>query len=180
MWVRKGYFCFTVSNGWAVTFNIIGFLVFQIESRHQCNVLYSTIFKIVIVSKMDVMLCEAVWLWVEMWVFNLKPQVQWESNYQTFENWIHQKFEKYLVWYFYFVCLVEKWCQQDNGLCTGHSWCQNEYYVGGATCWSSNCLYNICKCNVILSIILMLTWWQEQDKTFAPISNQISGLTPDL
>ena len=34
----------------------------------------------------------------------------------------------------------------------GHSWRQNEDYVGGATSWSSNCLYNICKCKVILSI----------------------------
>ena len=28
-------------------------------------------------------------------------------------------------------------------------WHQNKYYVGGATFWSSNWLYNICKCTII-------------------------------
>ena len=32
----------------------------------------------------------------------------------------------------------------------GHSWRQNDDHGGGATCLSSNFLYNICKCNVIL------------------------------
>ena len=31
-------------------------------------------------------------------------------------------------------------------------WHQNKDYVGGATCWSSNGLFNICKCAIILSI----------------------------
>ena len=28
------------------------------------------------------------------------------------------------------------------------SWCHNNDYVGGVTCWSSNCLYNIYKCKI--------------------------------
>ena len=39
-----------------------------------------------------------------------------------------------------------------NKMVKEHSWSQNEDYVGGATCWSSNWLYSICKYNVIRSI----------------------------
>ena len=33
-----------------------------------------------------------------------------------------------------------------------YAWRENKSYVAGATCWSSNWLYNICKCTIIFSI----------------------------
>ena len=36
---------------------------------------------------------------------------------------------------------------KDKGICLA-----NKDYVGGATCWSSNSLFNLCNCPIIFSI----------------------------
>ena len=50
------------------------------------------------------------------------------------------------------ICPIAKKGDNKNNRTKEHGWPQNKDYVGGETCWSSNWLYNICKCTKIISI----------------------------
>ena len=50
------------------------------------------------------------------------------------------------------------WLQYKGGNANNRTkddgWLQNKDFVGGATCWSSKWVYNICYCTIIFSIVL--------------------------